>query len=126
MRIKTVSVLCLVFICISLGACGKAKRPIDYADSRWACDAADISFSVSKDCKVTDGTIVDKNGEKVDISIVFPEDDEGRILITGADGSEIYLAGTCKYGKDRFTVSVTDIYNTDLDISSIRLIFERK
>ena len=127
MKIRVVSVLCLIFICVSLVACGgEPKRPIDQADSKWTCGVADISFSVSKDCEVTDATMVNKNGEKIDISIVFPEDDEGKVSITNPDGTETYITGTCSYEKDKFTVTVTDIYNTDLEITSTRLNFERQ
>ena len=126
MKIKIVALLCLLFTCFSLVACGGAKSPIDQADSKWTCDVAEITFTVTKDCKVTDAIMVNKNGEKIDISIVFPEDDEGKVSITNPDGTETYVTGTCSYEKDKFTVTVTDIYNTDLEITSTRLTFERQ
>ena len=127
MKIRIISLLCLVFMCISLVACGdnEVKRPVDYPDSKWTCSVANISFSVSQDCKVTDATMVNKNGETIDISLVFTEMDEGKVSITNPDGSETYISGTCSYEKDKFTVMVTDIYNTDLEITSTRLTFER-
>ena len=85
-----------------------------------------ISFSVSEDGKVTNAVMTDKNGEKIDISLVFSDMSEGKVSITNADGSEIYISGTCTYEKDKFTVMVTDIYNNELDISSNRLIFNKK
>lgn len=126
MKIKIVALLCLLFTCFCLVACGanEPKRPIYYPDSEWVCDIADIAFSVSQDCKVTDATMVNKNGEKIYISIVFSEDDEGKVSITNVAGTETYLSGTCSYEKDKFTVTVTDIYNTDIEISSTRLTFE--
>lgn len=128
MKIKVVSLLCLVFMCFSLVACGanEPKRPIDYPDSKWTCSIADISFSVSEECKITNATMVNKNGETIEISLVFSEISEGKVSITNADGTETYLSGTCSYEKDKFTVTVTDIYNTDLEISSTRLAFERQ
>ena len=125
MKIKIVALLCLLFMCFSLVACGGAKSPIDQADSKWTCDVADISFSVTKDCKVADATMVNKNGEKIDISLIFTEMSEGKVSITNPDGTQTYVTGTCSYEKDKFTVTVTDIYNTDLEITSTRLIFKR-
>ena len=127
MKIRIIALLCLAIMCISFVSCGDndLKLPVDYPDSKWTCDVANISFSVSSDCKVTNGTMVNKNGETINISLVFTEMDEGKVSITNADGSEIYLSGTCSYDTDKFTVTVTDIYNTALEITSTRLIFER-
>ena len=127
MKIKNIALLLfvLMFVCLTACGSGEVKRPIDYPDSKWTCSVANISFSVSQDCKVTDTTMVNKNGETIDISLVFTEMDEGKVSITNADGSETYLSGTCSYENDKFTVMVTDIYNADLDITSTRLIFER-
>ena len=127
MKIKIISLLFVALMCFSLVGCGdnEPKRPIDYPDSKWTCNVANISFSVSQDCKITDATMVNKNGETIDISLVFTEMDEGKASITNAVGTETYISGTCIYGEDKFTVIIADIYNTDLEITSTRLIFER-
>ena len=127
MKIKSIALLLSVLMCVCLTACGsgEAKRPIDYPETKWTCDTADITFSVSRDCKVTEATMVNKNGETIDISFVFSEMSEGKMSITNSDGTETYLSGTCSYENDKFTVFVTDIYNTDLDISTTRLLFKR-
>ena len=127
MKIKSIALLLSVLMCVSFAACGsgEAKRPIDYPETKWMCEIADITFSVSRDCKVTDATMVDKNGETIDISLVFSEMNEGKVSITNADGTKTYLSGTCSYEEDRCTVIITDIYNTDLEISSTRLVFNR-
>ncbi len=127
MKIKIISLLCVAILCFSLVSCGdgELKRPIDYPDSKWTCSVADISFSVSQDCKITNATMVNKNGEIIDISLAFSEMSDGKVSITNADGSETYLSGTCSYEEDKLTVMVTDIYNTDLEITSTRLTFER-
>ena len=128
MKLKIVSVLLLVLICFSMVACGEndPKRPIDYPESKWTCKDASITFSVSADCKITDATAVGNNGEIFEISFVFSEAEEGKVSITNAEGTEIYLIGDCSYESDRFTIRVTDVYNTHLGISSTRLIFERQ
>ncbi len=125
MKIKTIALLLVALLCFSLTACGESesKRPIDYPDSKWSCDVASITFSVSDDGKVTDATMVDKNGETILISIVFTDVEEGKVSITNADETETYLSGTCTYGEDLFSIFVTDIYNPDIDISSTRLTF---
>lgn len=85
-----------------------------------------ISFSVSDDGKITNAVMADINGEKIDISLVFSDMSEGKVSITNADGSEIYISGTCTYEKDKFTLTVTDIYNTNISVSSPMLIFNKK
>ena len=131
MRNRIALLLCLIFACVSLAGCAssasgdkKVKRPVDYAESKWTCDVADITFSVSKDCEVTDATLVNKNGETVEISIVFTEVSEGKIWIKSADGSEPYLCGSCSYSANEFYVTVTDVYNYDFDTPPY-LVFER-
>lgn len=127
MKIKTAVLLLVVLLFYSLTACGESepKCPIDYPNSKWTCDVASITFSVSDDGKVTDATMVDKNGETILISIVFTDAEEGKVSITNADETETYLSGTCTYDEDLFSIFVTDIYNPDLDISSTRLTFNR-
>lgn len=127
MKIKTLALLLVALLCFSLTACGDSepKRPIDYHDSIWTCDVASIAFSVSDDGKITDATMVDKNGETISISLVFTDISEGKVSITNADETETYLSGTCTYGDDMFSIFVTDIYNPDLGISSTRLAFNR-
>lgn len=127
MKIRTIALLLVALLCFSLTACGKseAKRPIDYPNSKWTCDIASITFSVSDDGKVTDATMVDKNGKTISICIIFTGTEEGKVSITNADETETYLSGTCTYGEDLFSIFITDTYNSNLDISSTRLAFNR-
>lgn len=127
MKIKTFALFLVALLCFSLTACGNSepKRPVDYPNSKWTCEAASITFSVTDDGKVTDATMVDKNGETISISIVFTNVEEGKASITNADETETYLSGTCTYDEDLFSIFVTDIYNPDLGISSTRLAFNR-
>ena len=127
MKIKTIATLLIVSLCILLAACGDGdpKRPIDYIDSVWTCKTDSISFSVSDDGKITDATMVDKNGATISISLVFSDISEGKVSITNADETETYISGTCTYDDDMFSMFVTDIYNSDLGITSTRLVFNR-
>lgn len=127
MKLKVITLLLSSLLCIVLTACGnnEPKRPIDYPDSRWSCEVANITFSVSSDCEITDATMIDKNGEIIYISLVFTDTEEGRVSITNADETETYLSGTCTYGEDLFSIFITDTYNSNLDISSTRLTFNR-
>lgn len=125
MKFKKFTALIVLLFCLCLTACGDAKRPIDYPDSTWTCASENIAFSVSEDGKITNATILDKNGEIVPISLVFTDINEGKVSITNTDETETYISGTCTYGSDIFSIFVTDIYNPDLNISSTRLAFER-
>ena len=62
MKIKGIALLFVSMVFISLTACGdkKVKSPIDYPNSKWTCDIANITFSVSSDCEITDATMIDK------------------------------------------------------------------
>ena len=126
MKTKFFAVFFITILCFSLAACDDAKRPIDRPDTKWICESDGISFLVSEDGKITNAVMTDKNGEKIDISLVFSDMSEGKVSITNADGSEIYISGTCTYEKDKFTVTVTDIYNTNISVSSPMLIFNKK
>ena len=126
MKVRIFILFLLVFICcISLTSCGESKRPIDYPNTTWTCESDNIKFSVSKDGKITDATMVNANGETVSISLVFTDVDDGKVSITNSDGEETYFSGNCTYGKDMFSVFVTDIYSPNVQFSSTRLTFER-
>ena len=127
MKIKSIALILVTLLCFSLTACGgsEPKRPIGYPNSKWTCEVASIAFSVSEDGKITDATMVDKNGETISISLVFSDISEGKVSITNADETETYLSGTYTSSKDKFVITVTDIYNTNLSISARSLIFKR-
>ena len=96
MKIKTLVLLLVVMLSFSLTACGESepKHPMDYPNSKWTCDVASITFSVSDDGKIHDATMVDKDGQTLPISIVFSDEDESKVSITNADETETYLSGT--------------------------------
>ncbi len=125
MKMKGIALLLVLAFCFSLSACGGEKRPIDYPDTTWTCEEQNIKFSVSDDGKITDATMVDKNGKTISISLVFSDVSEGKVSITSPDGGETYVSGTCTYGKDSFSITVTDVYNTDLSQLPLILKFKR-
>ncbi len=119
-------VLFLAVFCMFLTACGgEPMRPVDYPDSEWYCENESIKFSVNGDGKITDATMVDINGETISISLVFTDMSEGKVSITNADGTETYFSGNCTYGKDMLSVFITDVYTSDIKLSSTRMTFER-
>ena len=126
MNIKIRSLLCVALLCFLLVGCGdnNVKRPVDCPDSKWTCSSANITFSVSQGGKVTDATMVNKNGETVDISLVFT--DEDKVSITNADGTETYITGTFSCDKKEFTIMIEEIFNPDLKNVAKRLLFERQ
>lgn len=127
MKIKTIALLLVALLCFSLTACGdsESKRPIDYPNSKWTCDVASVTFSVSSEGKITDATMVDKNGETISVSLVFSDISEGKVSITNADETETYISGTCTYGEDLFSILITDVYSPDFDINTTKLVFKR-
>ena len=126
MKIKIFSLFLIVFCCIGFVACGdEPMRPIDYPNTTWQCKDENIKFSVSADGKITDATMLDKNGNTISISLVFTDMEDGKVSITNIDETETYLSGTCTYGKDMFSIFVTDKFNPDISITSTRLTFER-
>ena len=125
MNIKKFTLLIVLAFCLCLSACGEVKRPIDCPDTTWECEAQNIKFSVSENCEIKDATVIDKNGNTISISFVFSEMSEGKVSITSPDGIETYLAGTCTYDKDSFDMTITDIYNSDLDHLPLILKFKR-
>lgn len=125
MKIRIVSFLLLISFALCLTSCGDAKRPIDYPNSKWTCDIANTCFSVTDEGKISNATMVNKNGETIAISLVFTDMEDGKVSITNADETETYLSGTCTYDNDMFSIFVTDIFNPDLNITSTRLTFNR-
>lgn len=126
MKIKIFSLFLIVFCCIGFVACGdEPMRPIDYPNTTWQCKDENIKFSVSADGKITDATMLDKNGKTISISLVFTDMEDGKVSITNIDETETYLSGTCTYDKDMFSIFVTDKFNPDISITSTRLTFER-
>lgn len=115
----------LILFCVVLTACGEAKRPIDCPNTTWSCEAVGITFSVSDDGKIENASMLDKNGNTLQISLVFSDIEDGKVSITNSDGSEVYISGTCQYDKDMFSIFVKDIFNPDLNIPSAKLTFER-
>lgn len=124
MKTKKLAIF-LPLLCIILVACSEAKRPIDYPNTTWHCEAVGITFSVSEDGNIHNASMLDKNGNTLQISLVFSEIEEDKISITDSDGSEVYISGTCSYDKDMFSIFVKDVFNPDLYIPSTKLTFER-
>ena len=126
MKIKIFSLFFIVICCIGLVACGdEPMRPIDYTNTTWQCKNENIKFSVSADGKITDATMLDKNGAVISISVVFTDMEDGKVSITNVAETETYLSGTCTYDNDMFSIFVTDLFNPNISITTTRLTFER-
>lgn len=125
MKLQHVSFLLLIAFALCLTSCEEPKRPIDYPNSSWTCEVASISFTVSSDSIIHDATMLNKYDEAIAISLVFADMESGKVSITNADRTEIYLSGTCTYGNDTFSIFLTDIFSSDIDITTTRLTFER-
>ena len=126
MKIKIFSLFLIVIGCIGLVACGdEPMRPIDYTNTTWQCTNENIKFSVSADGKITDATMLDKNGAVISISVVFTDMEDGKVSITNVAETETYLSGTCTYDNDMFSIFVTDLFNPNISITTTRLTFER-
>ena len=126
MKNKIFYLLLIVLCCFGLVACGdEPMRPIDYPNTAWQCKDENIKFSVSADGKITDATMLDKNGAAISISVVFTDMEDGKVSITNVAETETYLSGTSTYGNDMFSIFITDIFDPDISVTTTRLTFER-
>ena len=121
MKIKLISLLLVVGFCFMIAGCGGAKHPLDRPNSKWSCEEAEISFSVSSDGKITNGIFVDKAQNEIPVSVVFGADD--KVSITNVDETETYISGVAVFEKDYFAVNVKDIYSNDFESIGPRLYF---
>ena len=126
MKFKTVFLLRFVFsLCFT--ACGEeAKRPVDYPNTAWACTDGEINFSVADNGTVENASLLNKNGDTVKVKIVFSEASEKKASFYSEDGKELYFSGTCSYGESSFTLTVSDIYNSDFSYLPPMLTFKTK
>ena len=125
MKTKTSAMIAVLLFCCCVTACTEAKRPIDQPESAWKCEVASIYFEVSEDCKITNATMLDNNGNTVSISLVFSDVNEAKVSITNPEETETYISGTCTFEKNSFTVLLTDIYNSSLSIPARKLTFKK-
>lgn len=118
----------LFVLALCLAACGgeEAKRPVDYPGTAWSCADGEITFSVTADGAVENASLLNKNGDTVKVSIVFSEISEKKVSFYSEDGKELYFSGSCAYEKNSFTLTISDIYNSDFSYLSPRLVFKTK
>lgn len=126
MKSKLFAVIFAFLMCVGMVACGggeEAKRPIDYPNTKWQCTNASFTFSVTEDCKIEDAVITNSSGEEVSVTVEFSEQSEGKMYVKSANGAETYFSGTCTFGKNKFTVMVSDVHD-DFSHLPIKLIFK--
>lgn len=125
MKSKNLIAFMLILTFLFSTACSnEAKSPVDYPNTRWSCEAAGMSFSVSENSEITDAEIISKNGEIVKITIDFSETSENTIIVKSTDGTEAYFSGECTYEKKKLIIDITDVYSADFDHLSTRLAFD--
>lgn len=126
MKTKGRVLLFIAVFCLFLSACGdnESKRPIDYPDAKWICESAEMEFSVS-DNEIGQATIKDKNGTSIDVTVSFSDASEKRITVADAQTEKKLFAGDCSFGKNEFTVRITDYYGTEFDHLQKNLTFKR-
>ncbi len=127
MKSKTLFLLLLTALALFISACGdEAKRPVDYPDTEWKCEDGNITFSVNADGKVENAFLTNATGDTVKVSVVFSDLDEKKVSFYSEDCKESYFSGSCTYGEDTFTITVSDIYNSDFSHLPPRLVFKSK
>lgn len=127
MKIKTPFLLLLIALALFISACGgEAKRPVDCPDTEWKCEDGNITFSVNADGKVENASLTNTKGDTVKVSVVFSDIAEKKVSFYSEDGIESYFSGSCTYGEDTFTVTVSDVYNSDFSHLPPRLVFTSK
>ena len=127
MKTRTPFLLLLIALALFISACGgEAKRPVDYPNTEWTCADGNITFSVNADGKVENASLANAKGETVKVSVVFSDIAEKKVSFYSEDGKETYFSGSCTYGEDTFTVTVSDVYSGDFSHLPPRLVFNVK
>ncbi len=127
MKIKTPFLLLLIALVLFVSACGsEAKRPVDYPNTEWKCEDGNITFSVNAEGKVENASLANAKGETVKVSMFFSDIAEKKVSFYSEDGKESYFSGSYTYGEDTFTVTVSDVYNSDFSHLPPRLVFTSK
>ena len=100
-------------------------RPCDYPNTKWTCVEIDMFFTVSDDSLVEKCEIIDKNGETIEVSLLWSALDSS-VNINSLGDEEVYFhAYKCKFGKKKFVMYVSDINNSNLDHIPEKLTFYR-
>lgn len=123
---RKISIVMFAAIFMFLSSCGEGEtqRPIDYSDAKWSSEVAHMEFTVI-DGEIKSGTIIDKNGQLIDIVIIFSDIAEKKITVEFADKNELIFEGSCSFEIDSFKVSVTDVYSPDFEHLPIILTFTK-
>lgn len=127
MKYKTTFLLLIFAFVFCITACGEgeAKRPLDCPGTKWTCSEVEFVFSISNEKQVTDATVVDKNGNDINVSIVFSETEDAKMSVSSVDGSTMYLSGECVYRNNEFTLTVTDLYDSNFSNLPVTLHFSK-
>ena len=127
MKYKTTFLLLIFAFAFCITACGEGevKRLLDCPGTKWECTEVEFVFSISNEKQVTDATVVDKNGNDINVSIVFSETEDAKMSVSSVDGSTMYLSGECVYRNNEFTLTVTDLYDSNFSNLPVTLHFSK-
>ena len=127
MKFKSAFLLLLVVFILCFTACDdEVKLPVDYPNTTWNCADGNITFSVSAEGKTENASFTDEKGNTLKLSVVFSAPADKKVSFYSEDGSELYFSGSCAYEKNSFTLTISDIYNSDFSYLSPRLVFKTK
>ena len=118
-------IILLLIIAISLLACSCTpiyyKEPIAYADSKWECKNAEMSFHVGNPSEY----VLIINGEKIQFSFLFSAFDPHVVVYQGNERKDdnYLFSGKWKCNKRKFIIKV--LCENDYFAEGTKLIFDR-
>ena len=105
--ISVILISCLHLLCSCDIDLYKGKRPVDYPHTSWACEEYNISFSVEEKHQIVNPKMV-IDGKEIPFSFLWSSLDNRVNIQFELDGQEYSLSGRCKFGKNKFSITIED------------------
>ena len=119
----------IVILCMLLVSCDidiyEGSRPIDYPNTTWTCKEIDMYFTVEENHEDNIAKIIDKNGNEVDISLLWASMSDSAVIVRDTEGENAYFSADCNFGKYQFTMRIVYILDDNFDHLPEVLTFNR-
>ena len=127
---KAILICFIVLLCLSITSCGvdftEGKKPINYYSTTWISTDPDIWFAVQETRDWSCLGEVNLDGVKTEIKVRFNPGTSVYFRPIDAEIGDDYLfLGTCKFGKEKLVVKITNNSKGFLDDSVKTITFER-
>lgn len=83
----------------------KGQRPIDYPNSYWVCEEAQMYFLVGENQKLTDAKVT-MYGQTVPCEFAWAIVDNSINITFRVDSQTYESYGVCEFGEDKFTIQI--------------------